>query len=252
MRVYLSFVDSDATFARKLEVHLAPMRQSGKISLWHRGKAAVDTKVSEVAIKELEHADLVVVLISAEYNADDDHVAEVKLARSLGKRVLPILAEAAPLTETLFEGTVVLPRDGKPLAGRKDLDAALVGIVEEIRKVVIVKPQPEQRHAPAPGARSILDEVPYPWQRKQGQDLWNTLIDAYQEPDRVVILARQAGASMRGIHLQQAIDKVWYELIDASAKATTLVGLVTRALKDQDILGFHPRIREAIAPKTLP
>lgn len=279
MRIYVSFVDQDRDLVDELEVHLKPMQRAGKLSFWHRGKAVLTSPLAEQMERELAMADLVLAFVSPRYNASDDRERELRAAVDAGKRPIPILAEAAPLNDTYFDGKVSLPRDNKPLARRRDLDAALVTIVEEIRGIMDTMGAPRPAPAPAPPpwllsngspsrapaapwpppdapqklpAWSILEIVPFPWSDPRTLALRDNLIRAYPDAQRARALAQQAGVIDTAINWNQSAMQIWHDLLDVAASSGALVPLVTRVLSDRLSTAYWDGIRTAILPLTLP
>lgn len=167
-RVFYSYSHEDSELRNRLSAHLAPLRHQQKIVEWsdREIKAGADwhTEIS----RQLESADLILLLISADFLASDYCFGvEVDKALSRKKRgeaeVVPILLRPCLWEESRFSELQIFPQDAKPITLRSSVDEAFKEVASEIRKIVSSPPplasgkgaEPSQPHTLA----SSLDLV---------------------------------------------------------------------------------------------
>ena len=76
---------------------------------------------------------------------------------------------------------------------------------------------------------SILDETPYPFHKREAQQLFLTLTRIYPTSQAALLLAQRADIDISFINGQQAPAYVWKEILEASATAGLARGLVQQA-----------------------
>ncbi|MBK8252927.1 MAG: toll/interleukin-1 receptor domain-containing protein [Polyangiaceae bacterium] len=136
VRAYISLaqVTQDIDVARRLRVHLAPAAKRQGIRFWSRPDLRAGQPTTD-AEKELQSADLVILILTANYLADPIAQTEQDYAlakRDKGLRVIPILARPCAWESTNLKGATLLPRGPKALTSHSDLDSALTAIAVEI------------------------------------------------------------------------------------------------------------------------
>lgn len=66
-RIFVSYAEEDEAFYKKLDAHMSNLKRGQKIALWSRGKLVAGMEKDSVIQHELHRADIVVLLLSAEY-----------------------------------------------------------------------------------------------------------------------------------------------------------------------------------------
>jgi hypothetical protein len=85
---------------------------------------------------------------------------------------------------------------------------------------------------------ALLDELVYPWPDPLAQQLHRTLIALQPSGPPVLLLAQQAGINTSLVSEQQPVALLWRDVLEHSARANRLRGLVHQVL---DLLGpDHP------------
>src|SRR5688500_17695326 len=120
-RVFYSYSHSDADLRDRLATHLAPLARKTQIAEWHDRKIAPGTDWNEEITSQLESADLVILLLSADFLASD-YCFGVEITRALARlkagevRVAPIIVKPCLWEESVFSELQLLPQDAKPVS----------------------------------------------------------------------------------------------------------------------------------------
>jgi 3',5'-cyclic AMP phosphodiesterase CpdA len=140
VRIFLSYASEDYALAQELAKHLKALERAGEVSVWHIGMVTAAAEYWDRHKREME-AQMIIVLISADFLASDLCIAELDLAvhrrRAEATPVVAIAVRAvawsgyAPLGELQ-----VLPRDGKPVVSWSSQDEAWAEIVREVRTIL--------------------------------------------------------------------------------------------------------------------
>lgn len=140
---------------QRVRTHLAMLRRRGLITEWvDRDIEAGDEWREEIA-RELEAADLVLLLVSADF-LDSDFCYEEEMTRALQRsangaaRVIAVLLRPVDGWEdSPFAHLQVTPGDARPVSTWEDRDEALADVASRIRRVV-ERIRDEQTPAAAP------------------------------------------------------------------------------------------------------
>jgi tetratricopeptide (TPR) repeat protein len=138
--VFVSYVREDEGFLRALESQLAPLRRNGTIALWSARALSPGEDERKAALEQLGAADVIVLLLSPDYLADEDVVRE--MADALRRRkaeqssIVPVLVRKCLVGETPFGRLRALPENGEPISTWADKDLAWVSVVEALRPLL--------------------------------------------------------------------------------------------------------------------
>jgi NACHT domain/TIR domain len=131
---------SDIQGLERWEVHLRPLEQAGIISAWsvRHLQAGFDR---ETALHDhLDQADLIVLLLSADFFTDDEcySLMERALARHQQDtaRVIPLLLRSVSWRETKIASLTPLPSNGSPITQWQDSEAAIDSCVRSLRRML--------------------------------------------------------------------------------------------------------------------
>jgi hypothetical protein len=150
VNVFISHCPEDEPLARELEKQLTPLRRKGLIAISSSTSVAAGEVVRESIERHLALAQVILLLISADYLASEDcYEIEVEGARAeaerRGAKVIPILLRPSDFSDlrsrddagkAWFEKLNPLPRDGKPVTSSPDRDQAFAKIAREIKSLV--------------------------------------------------------------------------------------------------------------------
>ncbi len=154
IHVYFSYAHQDEPLLRELEAHLSVLLRSGAMQMWTRRRISGGDNVQAKVSENLEQAQLVLLLVSADFLANDDCHAETQRAlerqRAGEVHVIPIIARGCDWGGAPFDGLQVLPLDGTAVMGWTNYDDGWTEVAMGVRAVVenIVL-----RGNSAPGAR---------------------------------------------------------------------------------------------------
>lgn len=132
--IFISHHEDDNTILKKLRIHLKP----SKAEIRDSNSLDPGDERPEGFESQIDQAQIILLLLSASYIADDEKIQEreaIKSLKSKGKRIIPILASDC-LWEDEFGKIVILPRSKKPIDQSSNIDAVLLEIVREIIRIL--------------------------------------------------------------------------------------------------------------------
>ena len=135
--LFYSYAPEDASHYAELERHLKPLHRS--VAAWHVGMAAPGTDATREAAKHLDEANIIIVLVTANYLSSDLlYFGELKRAmeRHDGDeaRVIPIIVRHCDWDIAPFAKLKPLPSGGTPVSGWSDRDEAWTDVAKGIRR----------------------------------------------------------------------------------------------------------------------
>jgi len=115
------------------------MRRNGEIAEWHDRNISAGTEWKESIDQNLENADIILLLVSADFLASDycyenEMKRAMKLHQEGSTRVIPIILRACDWSSAPFAKLQALPKDAKPLKGWSDPDQGYHNVVMGIRE----------------------------------------------------------------------------------------------------------------------
>lgn len=155
-----------------LEVHLQPLCRQGLIAIWHPGKLVSGQRWRQEIEGHLAAADILVLLLSAQFLADESCYAQMEQAlerfRTGRARVVPVFLRHVDNVQALPVGELApLPVHAEPLSLASDLDQAASEVAEGLRLLVeeqlrsaAVSPSDIHFSLPTPGGRNVLNPLP--------------------------------------------------------------------------------------------
>jgi tetratricopeptide (TPR) repeat protein len=160
IEVFLSHAEKDRGLCEELEKHLAMLEREGLIRPWSSRQIGPGDDWRAAVGEHLERADLIVLLLSADFFASDacfDVEVERALARAERGRARVIAVRARPYDwgSVRFDRVPVLPENGDPITSWPDRDAAWAEVVRGIRCALTagLAPSPRIRHELPPRRR---------------------------------------------------------------------------------------------------
>lgn len=140
LSVFLSYAHKDEDIKKRLEAHLAALRQEGKIDSWSDRQLIPGEKWDAAIKQKLAEADIVLLLISASFIASK-YIWEQELSLAMERResglttVIPIFGRACDFSTLPFAALQGLPKDAAWI-GTPENDAALAEVAIGLRVVV--------------------------------------------------------------------------------------------------------------------
>src|SRR5438876_2383800 len=145
IEIFCSYAHEDEEWRGKLERHLSPLKQNGRISLWHDRLIVPGTDWAKAIDDHLESSSLILLLISADFFVSNYCIGiEMKqsLARQEAKKalVLPILVRPVIWQDAPFAHLQILPANARAIADWQDEESALVNVAEGVRSALKALP----------------------------------------------------------------------------------------------------------------
>jgi internalin A len=141
IRVFVSYSHKDDEFRAALDTHLKLLQRTGLIETWHDRRIAPGNDWRREIDRELDGADLILLLVSPDFIASD-YCYEVEMKRAMERdaqeeaRVIPILIRKCQWGEAPFSKLQALPKNAKPVRLWRDHDSAWSNVAEGIEKVI--------------------------------------------------------------------------------------------------------------------
>ena len=142
-RLVLVFDDNpeDRAAVEQLEKHLSPFIQQGRLQLWHSGMVGLGQDVQGHFRANLQGADLIIPILSANFLASssiqNDQWPAVKLAQAEGDtQLIPLYYRPCTLDGTDFSGIRLLSLDGEAVSTHSDADLAFQQIVDQLKPLL--------------------------------------------------------------------------------------------------------------------
>jgi TIR domain len=141
IRVFFSYAHKDEALRDQLAAHLSVLARAHLIDSWHDRKISAGAERAEQIDKKLEEADVILLLISADFMASD-YCFEKEMMRALQRhkakeaRVVPIILRPTDWTSAPFAGLQALPKHGRPVTSWPNQDEAWTDVAKGIRNVI--------------------------------------------------------------------------------------------------------------------
>jgi len=138
LRLFCSYSHKDDSLRQALQSHLAVLKRRGIIADWHDRRIGAGTEWRNQIDKNLELAQVILLLISADFLASD-YCYESELSRAIQRhengeaRVIPVIARPCDWTNAPFHLLQALPNDAKPVTAWHNQDEAWRDVATGIR-----------------------------------------------------------------------------------------------------------------------
>jgi len=169
VELFCSYSHKDQQLRDQFQAHMAPVRRRQWVQIWTDQRIGPGAEWDLAIDAHLSIADLIVLLISADYlNSDYCYTKEMGSAlqrqESKNAYVIPIIVRPCFWQEAPFAMLQVLPLGGKAVTLWKNRDAAWTQVVTSIKMVVLVlaertKIQLQQALEISGAERQLLPEV---------------------------------------------------------------------------------------------
>jgi hypothetical protein len=140
-QIFCSYSHKDEKYRAELEAHLTLLVRQGVVDVWHDRLIRPGHDWARAIDENLDHANLVLMLISADFIASQycygiEMTRALERARAGDAHVVPILVRKCDLEGAPFADLQWLPTGGKPVKNWTDRDSAWTDVAGGIRKVV--------------------------------------------------------------------------------------------------------------------
>lgn len=139
LRLFLSYASVDQRLATAVENHLAGLVRERVVEIWARRKLRAGDVRDDAIQSQLEEADLIAILVSADYLAADE-CYEAEMNRALVRhaagvlRVVPVVLRSVDWGALPLGRLVCLPPGGKAVTLHRNRDAAYRDVALGIRR----------------------------------------------------------------------------------------------------------------------
>lgn len=166
VEVFISYTARDVDLRDELEAHLSLLKRDGLIQSWHAGRLGAGEERRGQIDARLHAAQVVVLLVSADYLAGDawerEMVPAVARARARAALVIPVLARPCDWESAPFAGLMPLPSNRNAVTSWPHRDAAWTDVAKGLREAV------GKLSGPEPLARPPIPEPPRPPLPREG------------------------------------------------------------------------------------
>jgi hypothetical protein len=141
LKIFLSYSHKDEDMKNQLDTFLINLKRSGSIEVWQDRQLLAGTEWDNTIKNELDTADIILLLISADFNASN-YIWEKELATAMQRhergeaRVIPVLLRNCEWQDMPYAKLQALPSNAMPVSGFADKDLAYTEVAKGIRKVV--------------------------------------------------------------------------------------------------------------------
>jgi hypothetical protein len=143
LNLFISYSHADEKLKNSLETHLKILERQGILRMWSDRAIEAGMRWEEEILKSLRSADIVLLLISADFIASDFcQDAELKLAMERHHRgetrVIPVFLRSCDWKHEKFGELQGVPDGAKPITRWDDMDEAFTRVCSAIRKAADV------------------------------------------------------------------------------------------------------------------
>jgi len=142
MRAFISYSHHDKAALDRLHVHLKNLTRGGHIEMWYDRDILAGSGLNAEIARELEAADLFLLLVSPDFIASD-YCVEREMKRALERhaagaaRVVPIIVEECDWKAMgELRQLKAVPTDGKAISEWANANTAYLDVVQELRRII--------------------------------------------------------------------------------------------------------------------
>lgn len=139
--VFISYSHADEQHRTVLDKHLRLLQRQGAVSVWHDRRITAGDEWRGEIHRELNHADVVLLLVSVDFLASD-YCYDVELKRAMERheageaRVVPIYLRVCDAGSAPFGKLQGIPDPESPLAEARNPDRWWTEVVRGIRQAL--------------------------------------------------------------------------------------------------------------------
>lgn len=137
-RVYFSHAPTDSASAEALDSHLSLLKREGLIENWHRRCLQAGSVTKEETERRFDAADVLLIMLSADFIASDECFAELERARVRHEAgtalVRLLLVRPVDLGAVVLRGLPVLPSSGLPISTWPVPEQAFAEVAQVLRR----------------------------------------------------------------------------------------------------------------------
>ncbi len=140
-QIFFSYAYKDEAYRDALELHLSLLKRQGLVEGWHARQIQAGENFADVIDKNLQAANLILMLISPHFIASD-YCWEKEMMHALERheagtaKVIPIFIRPCDWQTAPFAKIQGLPRNALPVSKWSDEDEAWLNVAQGIRAVL--------------------------------------------------------------------------------------------------------------------
>jgi hypothetical protein len=163
IKLFCSYSHRDEPLRDELAKHLKPIERQGLVRTWHDREISSGDLWKEAIDRNLQEADVILLLISADFLASD-YCFDIEMKNALERHamgealVIPVILRPVDWRATPFGKLQALPKDGKPVTTFENLDSALEQVAQGIR--IAVEGLQKERRAPMASPQTTILSIP--------------------------------------------------------------------------------------------
>ncbi len=138
---FVSYSQRDERYRQKLDISLVQLRRDKSISVWHDRKILPGQEWDREIDKNLESADIVLLLVSPDFLASD-YAYGREMSRALERHhsgsatVVPIILRPSDWQNSPLGSLQALPSKGRPVSSWPNRDQAWLDVVQGLRRLI--------------------------------------------------------------------------------------------------------------------
>lgn len=154
-RAFISYSHRDEQYRNELDKHLALLKRQGAIDLWSDHCIQPGEEFDPAIAAALEAADLILLLISADF-MHSDYCSTIEMTRAMERHraseavVVPIILRPCDWHTAPFGRIKALPSEGKPVTKWPTLDDAFLDVTQQLRNLLDARQQASAGLGPSP------------------------------------------------------------------------------------------------------
>jgi len=141
LRLFISYSHEDEKLKNDLDKHLVMLKRSGKVEIWNDRKLIAGQEWDSEIKKEMQDADVILLLISADFN-NSEYIWKEELAHAMQRheqgtaKVVPVILRKCEWSDMPYAKLQALPRGARPVSDFQDKDDAFTDIASGIRTLI--------------------------------------------------------------------------------------------------------------------
>jgi TIR domain len=138
---FVSYSHKDERYRQQLDISLALLRRAKLISVWHDKKILPGQEWDQEIDRNLENADIVLLLVSPDFLASDyaysrEMLRAVERHESRSATVVPIILRPSDWQNSPLGSLEALPSKGRPVSRWSNRDEAWLDVVKGLRRLI--------------------------------------------------------------------------------------------------------------------
>ncbi len=140
IKVFISYSHKDETFREQLTTHLKPLERQRLIDIWYDETLDPGKLWADRINQELDEADIILLLISADYLAQD-FLYNIEMRRAMERHdsgdtvIVPVILRPVNWEGAPFARLQALPDDGRPVTLWPNVDEAFAQVARRVREL---------------------------------------------------------------------------------------------------------------------